>query len=107
MIETSVSSKILLHNTKNIYSVKNNYKSNYCQGPCGLVDLFEYNNKVGCYETNKLYFENIKTLKSLKKLQRWNKKDINSHFIMNPVGCVKEIDVKNIIELIKVKIKEC
>ncbi len=107
LVETSVSSKILLTNSNKIYSTENKYSSNYCDGPCGLVDVFAYNKNIGCYETNKTSFENIKTLKSFKNLQRWNKKDNNSHFILNPVGCIRKIDVKNIIELIEVKIKEC
>ena len=106
LVETSVSSKILLTNSNKIYSTENKYSSNYCDGPCGLVDVFAYNKNIGCYETNKMSFENIKTLKSFKNLQRWNKKDNNSHFILNPVGCIRKIDVKNIIELIEVKIKE-
>ena len=107
LIETSVASKILLSNSKNIISVKNKYKSDYCNGPCGLVDLFACKNKVGCYETHKLNFKNVISFKNQKKLQRWNKKENNSHLISNPVGCIKQLDVKNIIELIKFKIKEC
>jgi hypothetical protein len=107
LVETSVASKILLSNSKNIISVRNKYKSNYCNGPCGLVDIFAYDVKVGCYETHKINFKDINSLKNLKKLQRWNKKENNSHLISNPVGCIKQIDVKNIIELIKYKIKEC
>ena len=106
LVETSVESKKLLSNTKNIISVKNKYKSNYCNGPCGLVDIFAYEARVGCYETHKLSFNDISSFKNHKKLQRWNKKENNSHLISNPVGCIKQIDVKNIIELIKNKIKE-
>ena len=106
LIETSVSSKILLSNSKNIISVKNIYKSNYCNGPCGLVDIFSYQNKTGCYETHELSFKDIISFKNQKNLQRWNKKENNSHLISNPVGCIKQIDVKNIIELIRNKIKE-
>lgn len=106
LVETSVSSKVVLVNSNNIEAVSNQYSSNYCQGPCGLTDIFLYNKNVGCYETNKLFFEDIKYLKNYKNLQRWNKKEINSQFFLNPVGCVKKINVKNIIELIKVKIKE-
>ena len=106
LIETSVSSKILLSNSKNIMSVKNKYKSNYCNGPCGLVDVFAHDSKIGCYETHKLHFEDITLIKNQKNLQRWNKKENNSHLISNPVGCIKQIDVKNIIELIRYKIKE-
>ena len=106
LVETSVSSKILLSNSKNIMSVKNTYNSNYCNGPCGLVDIFAHDSKIGCYETHKLNFKDITSFKNKKNLQRWNKKENNSHLISNPVGCIKQIDVKNIIEVIKYKIKE-
>ena len=106
LVETSVSSKILLSNSKNIMPIKNKYKSNYCNGPCGLVDIFAYKSKVGCYETHKINFEDIISFKNKKNLQRWNKKENNSHLISNPVGCIKQIEVKNIIELIRFKIKE-
>ena len=86
--------------------VKNKYKSNYCDGPCGLTDIFAYDNKIGCYETHKLSFNDISSLNNQKNLQRWNKKENNSHLISNPVGCIKQIDVKNIIELIRYKLKE-
>ena len=106
LIETSVNNKVLLSNSKNIISVNNKYKSNYCNGPCGLVDIFAYETFVGCYETHKLNFKDIISLKNQKKLQRWSKKENNSHLISNPVGCIKQIDVKNIIESIKHKLKE-
>ena len=106
LVETSVSSKILLSNSKNIMTVKNKYKSNYCNGPCGLVDIFAYESAIGCYQTHKLNFKDIISFKNKKNLQRWNKKENNSHLISNPVGCIKQIDVRNIIELVKYKIKE-
>ncbi len=70
------------------------------------VDVFAYGGKVGWFETHKLDFKNIINFKNKKNLQRWNKKEINPHLISNPVGCIKQIDVKNIIELIRYKIKE-
>ena len=106
LVETSVSSKILLSNSKKLLSAENKYRSNYCNGPCGLVNVFAYESKVGCYETHKLNFKDIVSLKNKKNLQRWNKKEINPHLISNPVGCIKQIDVKNIIELIRYRIKE-
>ncbi|MDA0968412.1 MAG: hypothetical protein O2935_03625, partial [Proteobacteria bacterium] len=106
LVETSVSSKILLSNSKKLLSAENKYRSNYCNGPCGLVNVFAYASKVGCYETHKLNFKDIVSLKNKKNLQRWNKKEINPHLISNPVGCIKQIDVKNIIELIRYKIKQ-
>jgi hypothetical protein len=106
LIETSVSGTILLSNSKNMMALKNKYKSNYCNGPCGLVDIFAYDGKIGCYETHKLNFKDIISFNNQKNLQRWNKKENNSHLISNPVECIKQIDVKNIIELIRFKIKE-
>tara|TARA_Y100001970_G_scaffold283604_1_gene399193 strand:+ start:14578 stop:15720 length:1143 start_codon:yes stop_codon:yes gene_type:complete len=104
LIETSVHSNILLYNSKNIYPVPNTYSSEFCSGPCGLVDIFSVECKVGCYETNKFTFKKIKKVKNLKNLQRWNKKDINSHFLLNPVGCIKNINIKKTLELIKAKV---
>ena len=106
LIETSVKSSTLLSENKNIFPLNNFYTSKYCKGPCGLVDIFSYDNNVGCYETNKISFKDIKKLKSFKNLQRWNKKDNNAHFISNPVGCIKNIDVNNMLDLIKLQIKE-
>jgi hypothetical protein len=106
LVETSVTSKILLSNSNTIMSVKNKYQSNYCNGPCGLIDVFFYDNQIGCYETHKLNFKDISSFKNQKNLQRWNKRENNSHLISNRVGCIKQINVKNIIELISFKLKE-
>ncbi len=102
-VETSVSSKVLLSNSKKIEVINNNYTSNYCSGPCGLVDIFSLENNIGCYETNKTNFEKIKHLKNL---QRWNKEEKNSQFILNPVGCIEKIDIESIINSINIKLKE-
>ena len=106
LIETSVSGEILLNNSNKIHLLKNKYISNYCKGPCGLVDIFSYNNNIGCYETNQISFSKLRDIENLKNLQRFNKKENNTQFMLNPVGCIKKIDVNNIIELVKRKIKE-
>ena len=106
LVETSVSNSILLRDTSKIKAVKNTYKSKYCNGPCGLVDIFSYNKIVGCYETNKLNFHSLKNLKNLKQLQRRNKKEDNSHFTSNPVGCIKKINIEKIIQSINLVLKE-
>ena len=69
-----------------------------------MVNAFAYEGKTGCYETHKLKFKDIVSFKNKKNLQRWSKKENNSHLILNPVGCINKIDVKNIIELIRYKI---
>lgn len=105
-IETSVSNKILLEKNFNFIPVLNRYESPFCKGPCGLVDIFSYKNKVGCYETNMISFDDIRSLKNLKATQRRSKKENNKHFLLNPVGCIKKIDIDMIIKSIKLKMKE-
>ena len=51
-------------------SVKNKYRSNFCNGPCGLVDIFAYDSKIGCYETHKLNFIDISSFKNQKKIKK-------------------------------------
>ena len=105
LIETSVSSKILLSNSKKIDGVVNQYQSNFCHGPCGLVDLFSMENRAGCYENHKISFEDINNFKSFKVLQRWNKKENNSYFTINPVGCVANINIENILKMLESNLK--
>lgn len=106
LIETSVSSNILLSNSKKVYSIDNQYKSNFCNGPCGLVDVFSLDKSVGCYESHKISYEDINSLQSFKILERWNKKDYNSDFILNPVGCVRNINIENIFNILENNLKE-
>ena len=70
------------------------------------VDIFSFDKKVGCYETNKISFNEIYNLENLKKLNRFNKIENNAHFFINPVRSIKKINVNNLFELIKDKIKE-
>ena len=105
LVETSVSSDLLLNNNHNISAVKNDYTSNFCAGPCGLVDIFSFENKVGCYETVETTSKKILELENLKNLQRFDKKKKIKHFILNPVGCINNISVNKLIDLLKTKIK--
>ena len=34
-----------------IKPIINDYKSSFCKAPCGLIDTFNYKNRVGCYDT--------------------------------------------------------
>ncbi|MBT5214437.1 MAG: hypothetical protein HOL60_07730 [Pelagibacteraceae bacterium] len=106
LIETSVSSKILLSNSKKIDRVENKYQSNFCYGPCGLVDVFSLNNRIGCYENHKISFKYINNLSNFKSLQRWNKKNNNSQLISNPVGCIRNINVENILKILEDNLRE-
>ena len=106
LIETSVTSEILLSNSNKIDRIDNKYQSNFCHGPCGLVDIFNLNNRVGCFENHKLLYDDIKAIKNFKSLQRWSKKDINLGFIQNPVGCVRNINTENILKVLENNLKE-
>ena len=106
LIETSVDSKILLSNSKKIDTVENQYLSKFCYGPCGLVDVFYMDNKVGCYESHKVSYEDVSKIKSFKNLQRWNKKANNSQLTLNPIGCVRDININNILKVLENNLKE-
>ena len=96
LIETSVKGNLLLSEFDTIKILPNFFKSDYCEGPCGLTNIFNYKNNAGCYQSLKVD-NNI--LKNLKKnaLQRGTLKNKYSNFIFNPVGCVKNINLENLI----------
>lgn len=95
LIETSVSSKILLHNYKMIKGIENTFSSFFCVAPCGLTDIFNHNNNHGCFdslqiERSKFKRENYKNL-----ISRGVKNHYKKNFI-KPVGCVSSLNVQNI-----------
>ena len=92
LIENSVSSTILLNNFNSIKSFKNSYQSKFCKAPCGLTNIFNYDNSYGCFDSlqiNKLDFNKIDNLNSL---QRGSSVTHNKKFIDNPVSCLKNIN---------------
>ena len=92
LIENSVCSKILLNDFDSIKSFKNTYQSNFCKAPCGLTNIFNYDNNYGCFDSmqiNKLDFNKINNLNSL---QRGSALEYNEKFIDNPVSCLKNIN---------------
>jgi len=105
-IETSVSNKVLLNGYNNIKTVNNYYKSSYCDGPCGLVDIFSYQKKVGCYQTLNLNKKKILSLKAFHLFNRIDLKKNNLFYLLYPVGCIKNIDIKNIIYLIEKELRK-
>ena len=50
-ISTSVGANILLNDFHTIAEVKNYYASAFCKSPCGLVNVFNYKNEIGCYDS--------------------------------------------------------
>ncbi len=100
LLETSVSSKILLKNYNLIKGIENNFTSAYCNAPCGLTDIFNYQNSFGCYDSLRL--------NSL-KIKNNNFKDINNRGVKNyylenfkkPAGCLLSLNVQDIYNAIK------
>ncbi len=96
LISSSVSSDVLLHKFSTINPIINNYKSEYCMSPCGLVNIFNYNQKIGCYDSIKINKNKIFKLKNLKSLQRGGLKENYINLISNPVNCLKNINKENV-----------
>ena len=101
LIENSVSSKILLSDFNSIKPFKNTYQSQFCKAPCGLTNIFNYDNNYGCFDSlqiNKLDFSKIDNLNSL---QRGSSTKYNEKFIDNPVSCLKNINSLMLINFIE------
>ena len=100
-ITSSVGKEILLKNFNSILSIHNEYKSSFCQSPCGLVNVFYYKKKVGCYDSLGIQKKDILGLKSFKSLQRGELKKNYVNLIFDPVNCLKKIDKQVVINTIK------
>ena len=94
LISSSVGQDILLSDLKNIQSIDNDYKSIYCSAPCGLVNIFNYDNKIGCYDSLQINKDKVLNLDNLQSLQRGNLKNNYVNFVVNPVNCLKNISKK-------------
>jgi len=100
LIITSVSGSILLDDFSSIKEIKNTYKSNFCTSPCGLTNVFNYENKVGCYQYLSIEKSNL-LIKNLNLLQRGSIKNSYINLMKYPVGCVKNLNLNKIIQSIK------
>lgn len=98
LVTTSVGSEVLLNDFNSIFVFKNNYKSAYCKSPCGLTNIFNYKNKIGCYQTLSINKKDL-LKENLNSLQRGSLKEKYIDFMYNPVGCVKNIDLLNLISI--------
>ena len=101
---TTVSDKILLNNFKTIHPIKNFFTSAHCVAPCGLTNLFNYNNLVGCYESLKIKKENLLKIGNINSMQRGQIKKTYTDFIDEPVSCIKNIKFNFFIDQINQKI---
>lgn len=107
IIISTVNKNILLNDFNSINVFENNYKSKYCTAPCGLTNIFNYNNKSGCYDSLKIAFDDLIKLKNNNSLQRGQVKNSYIDFIKKPVACLNDIKIDKLIHEIKkgVKIK--
>jgi hypothetical protein len=100
LLETSVSTKILLKNYNLIKGVENEFSSFFCKAPCGLTDIFNYKNNFGCYDSLKIksaYFKN----NNFKNMINRGVKNYYLENIKKPVGCLSSLNVQNIHNVIK------
>lgn len=100
LIETTVSNKILINGFNSINSFSSKYISNYCTSPCGLTNLFNFKNKIGCFDSLSINKKNILN-NNLNSLQRGNLKKEYKNFVNKPVRCIKNINIDNLINKIK------
>ena len=81
---------------KSIKVLENNYRSVYCHAPCGLTNIFNNENKIGCYDSLKLSSKNFLN-KNLSLLQRGSLKKEYPNFMKSPVACIKNIDINYLV----------
>ena len=100
LLETSVSTKILLKNYKLIKGIENKFSSCFCKAPCGLTDIFNHNNTYGCYDSLKIKSTKFKNNNFKNMINR----GVKNHYIENikkPVGCLNSLNVQSIYNVIK------
>ena len=100
LLETSVSSKILLKNYKLIKGIENKFSSDFCKAPCGLTDIFNHNNTYGCYDSLKIKSIKFKNNNFKNMINRGVKNNYLEN-IKNPVGCLCSLNVQSIYNVIK------
>ena len=105
MITTSVGGNVLLNKFSTIKEITNTFYSQYCKSPCGLTNLINFQNNIGCYESLEISKKNIIERQNLNSLQRGLIKNKYIDFMDNPVGCIKNINIDRIIKQISEYIK--
>ena len=105
LILSSVKSNNLLKDFKTIKSIKSNYKSKFCNGPCGLTNAFYYAGMSGCYDSLEISKDKILKTKNKTALQRGNLNKKYLDLLDKPVNCLKKLDKKKVVEFIKENIR--
>ena len=96
LISTSVDSKKLLSKKDKIIFFNSEYKSKYCEAPCGLTNIINFENKHGCFDTLKKTKKFIMSSSKINTLNRGNLVNSYEHYTENPVGCVRSINFTKI-----------
>ena len=106
LIETTVSSKILLGKYKMIKGIENTFSSFFCMAPCGLTDIFNHNNNHGCFDS--LQIEKAKFKRdNYKNMISRGVKNHYKKFFFKPVGCLSSLNVQNIYNAIIKEVSLC
>jgi len=106
LIETTVSSKILLGKYKMIKGIENTFSSFFCMAPCGLTDIFNHNNNHGCFDS--LQIEKAKFKRdNYKNMISRGVKNHYKKFFFKPVGCLSSLNVQNIYNTIMKEVSIC
>ena len=106
LIETSVSSKMLLRNYKMIKGIENSFSSSFCIAPCGLTDIFNHNNNHGCFDSLQIERAKFKRENYSNMISR-GVKNHYKNFFFKPVGCVSSLNVQNIYNTIMKETSLC
>ena len=100
LLISSVSKNILLNKFYSIKSIESNYKSDYCKGPCGLVNVFEYEKNYGCYDKLLLSKSDLLKSKNFNKLQRGDLKKNYLNLYISSINCYKSFDSKKVVKFL-------
>ena len=106
LIETSVSTKILLRKYKMIKGVENTFSSSFCIAPCGLTDIFNHNNNHGCFDSLQIERAKFKRENYSNMISRGVKNHYKK-FFFKPVGCLSSLNVQNIYNAIMKETSLC
>ena len=106
LITTSVGGEVLLNGYDTIKEIPNSFISNFCESPCGLTNLINFQNKTGCFDSLNLKKNDFFKNTNLNSFQRGSIKDEYIEVMTNPVGCIKKININVVIEAIKTYINK-
>ena len=101
LITTTVGGEVLLSGYNTIKEIPNSFISNFCKSPCGLTNLINFQNKAGCYDSLNLKKNDFLKNINLNRFQRGSIRDKYIEAMINPVGCIKKININVVIEEIK------